>query len=210
MSDLSSDLVPVRQALTDLSEKCRKIGPHVFIGITEYNRMEYSCVNLQSALYAAEFIEMCSEMPLVKNVMIWNDCSLNFGLRCASFNYKRPQYFVYEMMKELRDRNVPVTVSASDPDVKVLATKNSMSDEVSLLITNLDATAKKMTFAAKAGSHLILLERQFINGNDLGDSNENGEKIVLQTQPINKKTSEVEIPGYSVTLIKATVAPVKK
>jgi alpha-L-arabinofuranosidase len=201
-SDIRVDVEGVRKSLIDFDKDIRRFCPTAFIAITEYNRMECACFDLATALYTAELISNCSDLPAVKTAEIWEANSWNFGIKGSLANVKRPVYYMLEMMKDLHIRKIPAVISPKDPDIKVLATKDAMSNEIALVVINFGKRFKTVNLNIP-GMKWITLERKYISGEYLSDNNENGPTIELKKQTLGKGTG-IEVPGYSVTLVTGT------
>jgi hypothetical protein len=204
ISDLNEDIADVRQELRSLDNYCKTNCPNLFIAITEYNRTLGSCVELEGALYMAEFFRICTEFPRIKTAEIWNTISWNFGMRCSGRGEVRvrPTFYVFQMIKELCDRKLSVKLTPNDSDIKVLATRNSLTNEMAILTINFGKRNKKVQFSVSPGTSLVLQGRKYINGDSMFSSNEGKSKITLKSENLQGK-SEVLVPGYSVTLFSA-------
>jgi alpha-L-arabinofuranosidase len=207
ISDLRQDIEEAQQELTSLDDYCTTHCPQLFIAITEYNRTVSSCVELEGGLYMAEFFRICSEFPKIKTAAIWNTISPNFGMRYSG-NGKiiiRPTFYVFQMIKELFDRKVPVSITPNDSDVKILATRNPATNEMSVLMINFGQSAKIVKFASSQGANLTLQNRKYIHGDSMYDNNEQTPKITLECETIQDQISGVIVPKYSVTLFSVRV-----
>jgi hypothetical protein len=205
ISDLSKDIASVRQELRSLDNYCKTNCPNLFIAITEYNRTLGSCVELEGALYMAEFFRISTEFPRVKTAEIWNTISWNFGMRCAGHGEirVRPTFYVFQMIRDLYDRKIPVKLTPNDSDIKVLASRNSLTNEIAVLVINFGKISKNIQFSFSPDKSYVLQNRKYINGDSVFSSNEGAVKITLKSEDLQSK-SEVIIPGYSVTYISAT------
>jgi hypothetical protein len=204
-TNFCDDLKTVQTMLTNHTADFNKRFPHAFTAITEFNRMESSCYDLKTALYVAEFLRICAQSPRVLTTEVWEACSWNFGIFKCSDHFPRPVYFTYMMMKELLDRQIPVSGLSDEDSVRILATRNSMGTEVAILIINLKKTDRTVQVSLAGGKRLLGCERQGISGPALTIDNESGLKIKLQTQPLSGEVQSIEVLGYSVTLIRGEI-----
>jgi hypothetical protein len=163
--------------------------------------MECNNFNLMSALYVAEFLRICSQMPRLQTVEIWDACGWNFGIYKSYAHTRRPTYFTYMMMKELQDRQIPISGLSENDSIRILATRNSMGSEAAILVINLDKPSRTIQFSLPAGQRFIGRERQGFSGPSLTTDNEKGIKIAMNTQPMTGDVRSIEVPEYSVTLI---------
>jgi alpha-L-arabinofuranosidase len=207
ISDLSQDIAEARQELISLDDYCTTHCPQLFIAVTEYNRTVGSCVELEGALYMAEFFRICSEFPRIKTAAIWNTISPNFGMRYSGSGEVRvrPTFYVFQMIKELFDRELPVSLAPNDPDLKVLATKNLTTNEMAILAINFGKIGRKIGFVSSQGTNLMLQNRKYIHGDSMFANNEQTLEITLKNETLQNQISEVIVPGYSVTLFSAGV-----
>ena len=197
--DIRVGLAQARGYLEGLAEGCRTDIPGAFIGLTEYNRMECACFDLETALYTAEMLRICSEIPEVRNAMIWEACSWNFGIKCSLTGVERPVYYVLQMASRLGDRILPVRLGSDNPDLQLLATKDLLTGRLAVLATNLGPQPRMLRLTGPDGQALPFERQTFICGN-LTDENEQKPTITPQTRTLtNEKT--IAIPGFSVNLI---------
>ena len=198
-TEIRKDLAGVRQALIAYADDLAKFSPHAFVAVTEYNRQENANFDLNSALYVAELLMACVDIPQVRTAEVWDACSWNFGIKSTTANVKRPTYYVLEMMKDLQDRVFPATVLPADPDVQVLVTKDSLNNAVAVLVINFSPAAKTIRFNLPGGGRLIPREMKYITGARLADSNEQAEQVKPQTRTLPGAAGDLLLPGYSVS-----------
>ncbi len=201
-SDIRADVAGVGAGLSGFAKDVQKFCPTAFIAVTEYNRMECACFDQATALYVAELIRICSTIPAVKTAQIWEACSWNFGIKGTVSNVIRPVYYVLEMLKDLQERQIPATVSPEDKDIRVLATKDTMNGEFSVLVINFEKQPKLLTLDSP-GVKWGKMEKKYTSGETLSENNESGPRIQLKKEVL-KNEKAIRIPGYSVTLITGT------
>jgi len=209
-SQFRKDLDEVKKALAGVNKDIEQACPRLFIALTEYNRGEGACYDLEAALYVAELQRFFTEIPRIRTATIWNSVAGNFGITYtrSDLNVRRVRLtgYVFELAKDLQDRTIPVTMTPDNPDIRILATKNSCDGNLAVLGINLGNTPVDVRFTLPDGTPLAAAERKFITGNSLYDNNEKTEKIVPVTQRIANPGDAVAFPGYSVSVV---IFPVK-
>jgi hypothetical protein len=198
-TEIRKDLAGVRQSLRAYADDLAKFSPHAFVAVTEYNRMENANFDLNSALYVAELLTACVDIPQIRTAEIWDACSWNFGIKSTTANVKRPTYYVLEMMKDLQGRVFPATVLPADPDLQLLVTKDSLGNAVAVLAINFSPVAKPLQFKLPGGGNVIFREIKYITGARLADCNEETEQVKLQTRTLPGAAGDLMLPGYSVS-----------
>jgi len=200
-TDFREDLKGVQKMFEDHAAAFNKEFPNAFTAVTEFNRMECACFDLATALYAAEFLRICAQTPRIQTVEIWDACGWNFGIFKSCAGKRRPVYYTYMLMKDLLDRQIPISGLPADGPIRILATRNSIGSEVAILIINLEAQPRQIKFTLPAGVKLIGQQRKMIAGKQLNLDNELSEQVPLISNPLAGEVGTVDVPGYSLTLI---------
>jgi len=206
--DLQADLAKARKRVEDVVATARSVGPAMFVAITEYNRAEGACFDLEAALYAAEFQRMLTEMPTVRTAEVWEASASNFGITWTRTDLGivryRPLGLLYRMARGLHSAKVAAAAAEGDETLRVLATRAPDTDDLAIMVTNFAAEPREVVLEVDEIHHLRLREQRCIHSESLYDNNEGEEKITIQTERLAAEAGHVTLPGYSVSLITAT------